>query len=260
LEGYNIQLLKREQIEKEKQWKTEHIFENKEKWLEGLKECDQLLTEMIKTKEEICMSAKNLLSYIKNFNAFSSIADKVYVYVFLKKDENIADPKRQELSHSLTPFVLKYAKYSSSIKTKFIEMGAEKFKKFTEEIKELEFYQKYFDDFFRYQPHKLSEIEEELLSQVCLLNNSQEIYRKLLEVDLEFPIVKNKNGKEIRLTEGNYSGFMKNEDREVRKQVFKALHTTYKKFENTFSSILYSSLKEEFFITKTKNYERACNL
>ena len=72
---------------------------------------------------------------------------------------------------------------------------------------------------------------------------------------MTFGKIKDENGKEIEITEGNYSTYIKSKDRDVRKNAFKTLFREYKKFENTIATTLSSSVKTFNFGANIRNYK-----
>ena len=78
---------------------------------------------------------------------------------------------------------------------------------------------------------------EELLSQVSdCLDAPDAIHNMLSNADMKFNKIKDENGKEVELTEGNYSSFIKSKDREVRREAFKTLFSAYKNLQNAFGT------------------------
>jgi oligoendopeptidase F len=246
--------IKREEIQENRKWDTEHIFSNKDEWQLALKKAELTLTHLEDSKDSVCSSAYNLLSFVKMKNELGISIDQIYSYSFLKEDEDTTDSKRQELGQMLNSFGLRFSEFFSVITTKINDMGQEKFEQFVKEEKELEIYRKVFTDYFRYIPHTLSEKEEAIISQVGLLGNSSEIYNKLVDADMKFPMVTNDDDVKVRLTQSNFGKFMDSKNRAVRKEASEALGKTYKSFENTTASTLYSSLKEDYFYTKTSKF------
>lgn len=77
----------------------------------------------------------------------------------------------------------------------------------------------------------------------------------LNNADLEFPLIEDENKEELRLTHGRYIDLLKNEDRRVRKDAFKAMHGEYKNSENTFAAVLDSSVKGDVFYARSRKYK-----
>ena len=77
----------------------------------------------------------------------------------------------------------------------------------------------------------------------------------LTNADMRFTKIKDENGVEVDLTEGNYGNFIRSKNRDVRKDAFKGLFNEYKKYENTLGTSLVSSIKTFIFNSKTRNYK-----
>jgi oligopeptidase F. Metallo peptidase. MEROPS family M03B len=127
-----------------------------------------------------------------------------------------------------------------------------------EELSELKLYDFMLKDILKLKPHTLSKAEEELLAAVSdCLDAPHNIFGMLSNADMTFPVIKNEEGKEVELTEGNYSSFIRSKDRRVRKEAFEALFGTYEKYKNTLAVSLTSSIKNFIFVTKARKYKSA---
>ena len=74
----------------------------------------------------------------------------------------------------------------------------------------------------------------ELLSKYGnILGQSSEIYNKLTDTDMKFGIIKDSEGNEVEMTESNYSVYLQDRNRKVRKDAFDLMYKTYKNFINT---------------------------
>ncbi|MCY7612424.1 M3 family metallopeptidase, partial [Bacillus safensis] len=69
--------------------------------------------------------------------------------------------------------------------------------------------------------------------------------------------VKDENGEEKKITHGNFITFLNSDDREVRKNAFKAVYKTYDQYKNTLASTLSGSIKKDNFYAKVRNYKSA---
>lgn len=74
---------------------------------------------------------------------------------------------------------------------------------------------------------------------------------------MTFPVIRDEEGNEVELTEGNYSVFIRSKDRRVRKEAFEALFGTYEKFNNTVATTYTASHKNFIFKAKTRKYNSA---
>ena len=72
--------------------------------------------------------------------------------------------------------------------------------------------------------------------------------------DLKLPTIKDETGEEVELTKGNYQLFIRSTNRQVRKDAFEGLHTTFLKQRNTIASTLAAQVKTDIFYTSQHHY------
>lgn len=255
-----IKIPKREEIPEKYQWDLTDLFANREEWEEARAESYQLLVELKEELENVTTSSSNLFAFLQKRDTLNEKFEKVIVYSFLIQDENTKDSKRQELEQKLTSTSLLYSEIESAFHTKFLTLDEKMLNNYYKEEEGLLFYRKYFEDLLRMKPHTLSEEQEYILSQTSLLNSSEDIYEMLGDADLTFPSVKDEEGKEIELTQGNFTELMENENREIRIQAFKNFYSTFKQFENTFAETLYSSNKADRFYATIKKFNSSLEM
>src|SRR5699024_9031521 len=89
------------------------------------------------------------------------------------------------------------------------------------------------------------------------MSNASSTFSMLNNADLTFPTIKNEDGDEVDLTHGRFGTFMESQDREVRKNAFKAMYDTYGNFIHTFASTLTGNVKKSNFYAKVRSYDSA---
>ena len=248
-------LKKREEIEEEYKWKLNKVYENDEafeKAFEELKKEAPLLKEFegkLSDKEEI-------LKYLEFNEKVSRKAETLVVYAHMKSDEDTANQKNQSNMNKLDAYMAEYGSYTAffvpeilSLKEGFIEELIENDSRF----KEYEFLLK---DILKEKEHILTKDMEELLALASdCLDAPSSIHNMLTNADMTFGNIKDEEGDEVELTEGNYSYFIKSKDRNVRKNAFTQLFGEYKKFENTLATSLVSSVKTFNFNANIRKYK-----
>jgi len=100
-------------------------------------------------------------------------------------------------------------------------------------------------------------MEELLASASDCLDAPSAIHNMLTNADMTFGKIKDEEGNEVELTEGNYSSFIRSKDRNVRKAAFEKLFSEYEKFKNTLATSLTASIKTFNFNSKVRKYESA---
>ena len=119
-------------------------------------------------------------------------------------------------------------------------------------------YESCIKDIYRYKNHTLSDLEEKLLSSFGkALGNSYDTYELFKDCDMSFEDIIDENGNMVSLDNSSYSLYIESKDRNVRERAFKGLYHEYKKYSNTFASLISSNMKELSTIASVKGYDSA---
>ncbi|MBS6006377.1 MAG: oligoendopeptidase F [Clostridium baratii] len=250
-------LKSRNEIREEDKWDIEKIYKSSD---EFEKDFEALKKEAPKIKdfEGKLNDPQNILEYIKYSEKMNRLAEKLYVYSHLKSDEDTANNENQARMSKIDSYMADFSSYSAYFVPEILSLGEEYIMKAMEEVPELKNYEFLFRDILKEKDHVLTKEMEELLSQVSdCLDAPDAIHNMLSNADMKFNKIKDENGKEVELTEGNYSSFIKSKDREVRREAFKTLFSAYKNLQNTFGTTLSASIKNFIFSAKIRKYKNA---
>ncbi len=135
-------------------------------------------------------------------------------------------------------------------------MGKERVAAMLEAEPALAEYKFYISNLLRLSEHVLSADKEALFAQSHLATcSAANAFRALVSADMEFPPISDGAGKPAVVSEGNYLLNMTSPDRELRKNSFKGLMGTYRKFRNTLATTLTGSARTAFFYAAVHNYK-----
>ena len=250
-------LKSRNEIREEDKWNIEKIYKSSddfEKDFEALKK----EAPKLKDFEGKLNDPQNILEYLKYSEKMNRLAEKLYVYAHLKSDEDTANNENQARMSKIDSYMADFSSYSAYFVPEILSLGEEYIMKAMEEVPELKNYEFLFRDILKEKDHVLTKEMEELLSQVSdCLDAPDAIHNMLSNADMKFNKIKDENGNEVELTEGNYSSFIKSKDREVRREAFKTLFSEYKNLQNTFGTTLSASIKNFIFSAKIRKYKNA---
>ena len=250
-------LKKREEIKETDKWSVNEVYPSDEAWEKEYKELQEEAPKL-KDFEGKLKNGEVLIEYLELNEKISRKAEKIYVYAHLKSDEDTSNSKYQSMMNKIDAYMAEYATYSAylvpellSLPDGFIE----------EEIKRLDGLKPYeflLLNIIKEKPHVLSKEEEELLAAASdCLDAPSSIHNIMTNADMKFGNIKDEDGHEVELTEGNYSSFIKSKDRSVREAAFKDLFGHYKDFENTLATTLSSSIKAFNFSARVRKYNSA---
>ena len=250
-------LKSRNEIREEDKWNIEKIYKSSDDFE---KDFEELKKEAPKLKdfEGKLNDPQNILEYLKYSEKMNRLAEKLYVYSHLKSDEDTANNENQARMSKIDSYMADFSSYSAYFVPEVLSLGEEYIMKAMEEVPELKNYEFLFRDILKEKDHVLTKEMEELLSQVSdCLDAPDAIHNMLSNADMKFNKIKDENGNEVELTEGNYSSFIKSKDREVRREAFKTLFSEYKNLQNTFGTTLSASIKNFIFSAKIRKYKNA---
>ena len=247
--------LARKDVPKEYKWRIEKIYEDESLWQKDCQEIRDLLPEGEKYKGHLADGVKLFLGFLHFQEKLSQMIDKAYLYASMKKDEDNTVSRYQAMKEEITGLSVEAQSVLSFFEPELLAMPDEILADYLKN-KEISLYAKYISDITRMREHTLDIQGERLLAMAGEMGGAfSGIFSMLDNADLQFPMIKDEEGAEVRLTHGNFINFMESTNREVRKGAFTALYQTYGKNINTLAAIYAGSVKKDAFYAKAHKYD-----
>ena len=248
-------LPKRDEIDNKFKWRLEDIYPTEDKWEEDYKAAKSLISEIEGYRGKLSLGAHELLEALDHYHETQRILERLFVYARMRKDEDNSNAKYQALSDRAQLLLVEFASASSYMVPEIIAIDEEVLKGWVKEDNKFDVYRQFLDEILREKDHVLSPKEEQILAmagEVC--DAPAQIFSMINDADIKFPYIKNEEGDEVELTKGRYISFLESKDRQVRRDAFKALYSTYSKQKNTLATTFVYNLKKDAFITRTRKY------
>jgi len=251
-------ILTREEVPVELTWDLTSIFPSDEAWEEEFRAVEQLIPTAENYKGKAKEGAESLYEALQASNEISERFGKIYVYSHLKHDEDTTKSKYQGMESRSRSLGAKLSAAWSFLTPEILSLSEETIQQYLDEYEPLRLYTQMFKELNLQRPHVLTADKEEILAQMSEATSaSSTTFSALNNADLEFPIIQNDEGEDVQLTHGNYITFLESENREVRKNAFKAMYDTYGTFINTFAATLAGNVKSHNVYAKIRNYNSA---
>lgn len=226
----------RDEIDDKYKWDLSQIYKTEDEWLIDFEYVKASGDKYLEFKGKL-NNADNILNYFKFDEEFSKKADSLYMYAALKFDEDTSNSKYQELKGKIEKVLTDLSAKTSFVIPEMLKLSKEDFERFMEEASELKMYDYEFKNILRMKDHILSDKEEELLASLSKsLNNSEDTASYLRNSDMKFGIIKDDLGNDVELSNTNFSKYIMDNNREVRKSAFYTLYKEYENLQNTFAS------------------------
>ena len=247
--------IKRSEIEKKYKWDLTKIYKNDEEVEKDIKSLEELTNNVLKYKEHLMENSKNLEEATDNYYKLIRIIDKLVVYSNMLFHEDMSISKNETLVGKLDVITDEISEKLAFYTPELLKSDYEIVKQYEEENENLKKYHFTFQELFREKDHVLSLKEEEMMARLGeILTSTEDIFHMLDDVNIKFDNIINEQGEEVKLTNSNYSIYIKSDDRNVRKQAFENLYKSYEQLKNTFASLLKGNVKSNFFVSRTRKY------
>lgn len=226
----------RDEIDEKYKWDLSKIYKTEEEWFKDYEYVKANSDKYLDFKGKL-NNADTIYEFLKFDEEFSKKADAVYMYAALKFDEDTSNSKYQEFKGKIEKVFTDIGAKSSYVLPELLKLSKDVFERFMNEKPELKMYEYEFRNIFRMKDHILSDKEEELLSSLGKsLNNSEDTASYLRDSDMKFGIIKDSDNNDVELSNINFSKYIMDNNREVRKSAFYTLYKEYENLQNTFAS------------------------
>ncbi len=245
--------MKREEQRLEDTWDLTNIFESDEAFETALKDVEQYLDKGEKFKDGID-SKEALLEALETEREISVMVRKIYIYAHLKHDQDTSNDTYTAMEGRVRSVLIKINTAWSFLTPAIMNIDEDTLNEWAQDPSLSEF--KFdLEKLNKTRAHVLSDKEESILAQAGeVMSTPTQTFSMFNNADLEFPLVKDRDGNTYSLSQGTYIDHVKSEDRVLRQSAYENLYQTYRKFENTISSTLQGVVSAHAFEAKVRGY------
>jgi oligoendopeptidase F len=255
-EGEAKQVPDRSTIEKKYLWATENIYPDKAAWEKEYAEVEKAMGGLEKAKGTLGKGATELLAALTLKDEVEPRLEKVYVYASLISDQDTKASEGQAMKSRARTLAINYGTMLSWFEPELTTIPLDKIQGWMKENEKLALYRQYFDNVFRQAKYILPEREEELLAMAGqVISTPNNAYTMLANADIDFPTIKDDEGKTVKLDDMAYYKYMRNPDRKVRQAAYEGIVGTYAKSRNTAAALLNGCVQSHVFNMKARKYE-----
>ena len=249
--------LTRSEISNEYKWDLTPIYKSDKDWEKDLEKAKKEIKKISKFND-LLSSSKRLLEYIEYDEEVERLLYRLYYYAHLNHDSDTTNTKYQKMVKNISDVLTEYSSLGSFVTPLFMKTDYSVIEKYYKEESKLKEYEFNIKNMYRYQVHTLSESEEKILSTLSnSLSNPSNTYEALTDSDMEYGTIKDEDGKEVILTDSNYSNYLNSKNRSTRQQAFDMMYDTYAKFKNTITSTYIGDMDANINVAKIRKYDSA---
>lgn len=247
----------RNEVPINEKWDLTDLYPEISKWEEDLLSIEKM-SEKLKAFDGEIKDGQSLFDYLNLNEELSFVFNKLFAYAMLNVDEDTRETKSQSLLDRAKQLSVKVSSGTAFFMPFLLSLEEETLKKYISSEERLTYFEKDLLESFRYKKHVLSKEQEELISQLGeAISSPSHTFGMINNADIKFGNVTKDNGEKVELTRGMYSKLIEDEDREKRKEAYKAYYQPYLQLKNSIASTLSAAIKNNVTIAKIRQYPSA---
>ena len=229
------------------------VFESEEDFEESFKDATELVNKL--NNYVGCTKDSNkLYEFLKLDEETDRIVENLYLYAYLINDLELGNSKSIERKSKVESLYNSYNVNTSFFSPELLLLDKEEYDNLFTNNK-LEEYKISLDRIYREKEHILNENEEIIISELMnAMEHYEDMSSTMLNTEHNYGTII-VDGKEEELTSTNYSRFMRNKDREVRKQAREKLFKVINQYGVSNSQFLDAYVKSEATVSKIRKYK-----
>ena len=251
----------RSEIDNKYKWDLESIYSSEEEFNKDKDKLIDLINNIEKFKGIITSSKEILLNYLKYDEEIMILLTNLYIYSSCRYHEDVSIPENSKRYNEIANIDALYSNKSSFAFPELLKTDYSVIKKYIDESESLKEYEFDLKEIYKYQKYVLSEKEEKLISNINELSSKYENnFEVLLNSILDFGTIKDEKGNDVALTIGNYSKYIRSNDRNVRREAYIARGNALKKYVSLFAIDFEGNLKSDSIISKARGYSSSLEM
>lgn len=247
----------RNEVPIEEKWNLGDLYSDIDQWEKEYRQIEKL-TESLKEYDGKITDGPSLFGYLKTREEVSYLFSKLYAYAMLSVDEDTRSTSSQSYLDKAKQLGVRISSATSFFMPYLLSLNEDTLKEYIKEEDGLSYFEEDLMESFRYKPHVLMKEQEEILSQMGeALSAPSNTFGMLNNADIRFGEVTTETGEKVELTRGMYSRLIEDEDRERRREAYKAYYQPYLHLKNSIASTLSAAVKNNVTIAKIRQYPSA---
>ena len=243
-----------EQIE----WDLTEIYLTDETWLAEKERLEREVDGLSQYEETLGDSSAALRIALDAISASDKELARLYVYAFLKADEDRRVAENQERRSVAASLLSEFGEAISFVSPELLRVGSVTVERYIADDPGLTRHAFNLRNILRKEPHTLSSEAEQIIAATGpVVQGPERIYTMLSSNDLPFPSITLSSGEEVRLNQAAFSLHRASQNRDDRKCVFDSFWKSWKGYEATLGQTLDTQVKAHVFEAKARKYDSA---
>ncbi len=245
----------RSQVPDQYKWNLSDIYPSDAAWRTAKEKVAADFVRLKQYEGKLNASAPALADAMDALFGIDKELSRVYVYAASLADENTRDNEHEGMRQEMVKLAAEFGARSAYVEPEILRFAPGTVARFLAAEPRLKPYQFYLEDIARRAPHTLSEPEERLLADAGPLANSPStIFNIFTNADFPYPTVKLADGRDVQVTQANFTAYRASANRQDRETVMAAYFKSLGAFSRTFGTTMSASAEKAWFLAKSRKY------
>ncbi len=248
--------LPRSKVKKNQTWNAESVFNSPEAFDAEVKAILESLPAIKAFQGHLGDSPDAFFEAMDAMERLAQRAARVQVYATMSSAVDATDQRAAALNGRATSALAQVSAVTSFVDPELLSIGEAKLRQWTQDEPRMKLYEHYFNDLFRKQAHVRSAEVELLLGMLRdPFISTRNTTNMLANADFKFKPARDEKGEKIDLTQSTYNAILGGTDRKARRTAWENYNNKYLEFKNTLAGNLATSIKQNVFNMKARNFE-----
>lgn len=249
--------MERSEVQEKYKWKISDVLSGDEEWEKRFAELEGKI-DFAKYRGTL-NTAENVLAYFRAEEAFETDMMRVYLYAFMRHDEDVRVTKYNSYMAKIMSLATRVSAETSFAMPELSALPDETLAAFAKDER-LRDYDYVISRIIARKKYTLSEAEEKILAQTDeVMGTAQEVFTMLDNAELNLPEIEYE-GKKVPITHGLYSVILSGSDQKKRAEVFSLYYSAYRKIINTLAATYYGNVKKDIFYKNVRGFESCLDM
>lgn len=246
----------RNEIEEKFKWDLSFLYKDEKSFYDDLDELKKYVLDINLFKDKILENENTLYDFLELETKIDDLITNLYVYASSLSNEDVSNSKYQKMQMDILGVASLYSEVASFVMPEMLSNTYDKVDEFINKKDELKKYESTLKDIYRYKKYTLNNNEEKLMSYLSDLQSKFENnFSVTLNSIIDFGIIKDEDGNDVKLNLNNYVKYIRSTNRDVRKAAYLARGINLEKYLQTLAIDYEGYVKADVLSAKARNYE-----
>jgi oligoendopeptidase F len=245
----------RKDIPDDHKWDLKPLFRTDEDWEKMVAEVESRMDLYAGYKGRLKDSVSVFKEALDFHLSLTRKIERIYTYAHLKSDEDKSNQFYLGLHQRAVSLHTRASESASFMTPEIQSIPDDQMNSFLSDVS-LDEYRFFLEKILRFKPHTRSETVEHILAMSReMANTPTQVFGQLDNVDLDFGSIKDESGKQIELSHGNFSTFLINPSRDIRRKSFFQYYQAYENHKHTLAATLLHAIKKDLFYSRVRHFD-----